>query len=76
MITDSDTWKYLFSKIRKTYFDQWNRSETVGEREQIYTKISVLKDLEQEFLDLENHHITSMNVKDLPRENNTYHYKY
>lgn len=48
MIKDSTKWMQVFDKIRQTYFENWHNSESLEEREVVFRKMGVIKDIEQE----------------------------
>ena len=62
---ESDTWKYLFNSIREKYFEQWTLSQSIDQREQIFLKLNVLKDIERELIEIKARSIISFNTNEL-----------
>ena len=62
---ESDTWKYLFNSIREKYFEQWTLSQSIDQREQIFLKLNVLKDIEHELIEIKARSIISFNTNEL-----------
>jgi hypothetical protein len=76
MIRENNELMEVFDKMRKTYFVNWNKSASLAEREVIFMKMEVLKEIEKEFMAMQNCQLTTINTEVTPQTNKSHYYRY
>lgn len=77
MIKERNEWTQLFDKIRKTYFESWNKSASLAEREAIYKKMDVLKEIEKELMiEMQGSQLTELKPEGTAQNQKSHYYRY